>query len=43
MFEDKYANVKKYCKVIDHCHYKVNIEVLHRTYIIQDVVYLKKF
>ena len=21
MFEDKYANVKKYCKVIDHCHY----------------------
>ena len=28
-FEDKYITDKKYCKVRDHCYYKVNTELLH--------------
>ena len=33
-FEDKYTNDKKYCKVRDNCPYTVNIEVLHKIYVV---------
>ena len=41
--EKQYLKDINYCKVRDHCHLQENVEVLRITYVIQHMVYLKKF
>ena len=41
--EDKHAKDKKYWKVRDHCHYAGEYRGADTAYVIQSIVYLKKF